>query len=281
MAKNEGEKLLASLDPKVLFVDIETSPLLGWFWSPFGEQNIAPSQIERDWNMLSWSASWGTDPYNVFGRSLNDDKHKKRVDSKLWYCDDYYLVSGLCDLLSEADIVIGHNLNKFDVPKIMARVDHYNLDHPTPYRKIDTLTTARGGAKHTFNRLDYLAWKFGYEGKIETNFSLWMRCVHGEAAAFDEMLEYNKQDVIVLYHVYLRLRKSIKNPPNQSVMSGSGAGHCPSCNAEAKARAVWDGWKVTGSNRFPVTRCHECGAQSRSLRVKTGKTVRDTILVPV
>lgn len=267
---------------KVLMLDVETSPLLAWTWALHGEQNISPtSQLERDWNLLSWAASWGTEPYNVFGRSLKDDRRKKRVSSDLWYCDDYYLARNLRELFDEADIIVAHNGDRFDIRKVNSRLLFHGLHAPTPYRTIDTLKVSRSRFAHTSHRLAYLAELLGFGGKIDTDFSLWNRCVHGDAKAFDEMLEYNKQDVVVLHSCSLRLWPWIKNPPNQSVINGSGAGHCPSCDAKLKSTQPWEGWHVTKVRRYPTLRCHKCGAQSRSVSVEPPERIKDTMLVPL
>jgi hypothetical protein len=267
---------------KVLFVDIETSPLLAWVWSLHGEQNISPtSQLERDWNLLSWAASWGTDPHNVFGRSLKDDRRRKRVSHDDWWRDDYYLARDLGELFTEADIIVAHNGDRFDIRKVNSRLVTHGLPAPTPYKTIDTLKVSRARFAHTSHRLVYLAELLGFDGKIDTDFSLWDRCVHGDARAFEEMLEYNLQDVVVLYNCYLRLRPWAKNPPNLSAISGSGAGHCPSCDAKLKSTQPWDGWHVTKTRKYPVLRCHVCKAQSRSVCAEPPERIRDTVLVPL
>jgi len=267
--------------PRVLFLDIETSPLLAWTWSLYGEQRISPTtQLERDWNILSWSASWGDEPYNVFGRSLNDDKRRKRVSSEMWWCDDYYLARDIGELMEKADVIVAHNGDRFDIPKVNSRLLAHRLPVPTPFKTIDTLKVSRSRFRHTSHRLVYLAELLGFDGKIDTDFSLWQRCVHGNAKAFEDMLDYNKQDIVVLYNCYLKLRPWIKNPPNLSAISGSGAGHCPRCDARIRSEEKWTGWHVTPRNRYPTLRCHKCKAHSRSVCVKPPESIRHTILVP-
>jgi hypothetical protein len=49
--------------PKVLFIDIETAPILARVWNIW-EENIGLNQIEMDWSILAFAAKWLGDPDN-------------------------------------------------------------------------------------------------------------------------------------------------------------------------------------------------------------------------
>lgn len=42
--------------PKILLLDIETSPLLSYTWGIW-QQDVPLNMIEKDWGVLSWSAN--------------------------------------------------------------------------------------------------------------------------------------------------------------------------------------------------------------------------------
>lgn len=56
---NERKKMSK---PKVLILDIETSPLEVYTWGIW-EQNISLNQIKKDWNIIAWCAKWLGEPH--------------------------------------------------------------------------------------------------------------------------------------------------------------------------------------------------------------------------
>jgi len=79
------------------------------------------------------------------------------------------------------------------------------------------------------NRLDFLATFLGYEGKISTDFSLWEECMAGDTEALHYMELYNKQDVVTLEKVFLKLRPYAKGLPNLDLYVDQKTSVCPIC----------------------------------------------------
>lgn len=52
-----------------------------------------------------------------------------------------------------------------------------------------------------------------------------------EDEAFEEMLEYNVQDVVVLEQLYLRLRHWSKTHPNIALLEPTGVARCVCCGS--------------------------------------------------
>ena len=57
--------------------------------------------------------------------------------------DDKRVLQSIWKLLDEADIVIGHNGDRFDLRKLNARFIDNDINPPSPFRTIDTLKVAR------------------------------------------------------------------------------------------------------------------------------------------
>ena len=55
-------------DLKILVLDIETAPILGYVWQLF-DQSVALNQIYKDTHILSWSAKWfeSEDKKTIYG----------------------------------------------------------------------------------------------------------------------------------------------------------------------------------------------------------------------
>jgi DNA polymerase III epsilon subunit-like protein len=185
--------------PKILLIDIETKPLVLYGWGMF-DQNFGLNQIKEDWSILSFSAKW----LDKDGMIYADIRHKKDKT------DDKALVKQLAELLSEADIVVGHNLKRFDRRKVNARIVFHNLPKPAPYREEDTLTIAKKHFGFTSNKLEYLAKFLGVKHKKLTErrfvgMDLWTACIDNNKEAWEEMERYNRRDVLALEGVYKRL----------------------------------------------------------------------------
>ena len=93
--------------------------------------------------------------------------------------DDERLVLKLWCLLDNADIVIGHNLRRFDNKKANSYFLKYGLKPPSPYRTIDTLLIAKAKFALPFNNLDYIAEYVNVGRKIPTDIQLWIDCDKG------------------------------------------------------------------------------------------------------
>ena len=95
---------------------------------------------------------------------------------------------------NEADIVIAHNLKKFDKKRANAAFLKHGLNLPSHYREIDTLITARQQFALPSNRLDFIAEYLKVPGKMVTPVGLWRRAIEADMEAIDLMDEYCKQD---------------------------------------------------------------------------------------
>ena len=94
--------------PRILLFDIETAPLLAWVWGVW-EQNAI--DIESPWYFLSFSAKWlGEKTARTFSLDQYSRYKKKREN-------DAHLVRELWKLFDEADIIIAHNGDAFDIPR--------------------------------------------------------------------------------------------------------------------------------------------------------------------
>lgn len=254
--------------PKILIIDIETSPLMAYVWqkSVWGA-NIAEDKILSEWFVLTWSAKWLFDDA-VFGDALKSTEAVMEDDSRL--------MKRLWSILDNADIVIAHNGDKFDVPNINTRFVVHGFPPPAPYQTIDTLRIARRQFGFTHNNLNALARVFDIDSKIETNFELWKRCIKGDSQALNEMLRYNKKDVQILEELYLRMRPWIKQHPNVSLFIDDKDARCPTCGSN-KLSPTGKSY-YTYVSRFDVMRC-ECGALSRVRKSNIEKEKKKNTLV--
>lgn len=183
------------MKPKILFLDIETSLIEGRFFRIFNE-NIDPNLISKDYTILSWSAKW-IGKEKVYFKSTQKDSEKT-------------ILLKLKELMEQADILVGHNIDKFDLKRIVTRMHKNNIKPVHRKKTIDTLKIARKYFSFTSNKLEYLAIFLDVDAKKLTHRmfsgkSLWLECMLGNKKAWKEMKQYNKMDVVVLEKVYKKI----------------------------------------------------------------------------
>lgn len=209
--------------PRILIWDLENSPSLGYFYGPEYETNIL--ETIRQWHLMSYAAKW-------FG--AKDIIVKALPDYSLYKSDrfdDRALVLDLHSLLSQADVLVAHNGDAFDIKKANARFIVHGLDPIPPLKSIDTLKIARRNFKFNSNKLDDLGNYLGIGRKLaHTGKKLWMDCLDGDMKAWAVMKKYNVQDVLLLERLYKKVRPWAANHPNLNVLTRSAIA-CPKCTS--------------------------------------------------
>ena len=236
---------------KVLFLDVETAPLIGYVWSRW-QQNVGLDQTVSEWFILSWSAKFGGENKMINGVLTPEEAIAE---------DDSRIMLDLWNVLNTADVVVTHNGIRFDHKKINTRFLLNGLPPTRPFRVIDTLKAVKENFAFSSNKLDNLLIQFDFERKLGTNFKLWKDCMNGSREALAEMSTYNDWDVIQLEKVFLKLKPWIKNFPNYVLYNNvEDIDICPTCGSK---HLIEDGSYTTVNNRYQLYRCGGCGSISR------------------
>ena len=230
--------------PKILLFDVETSFYHFVGWGTY-KQYIQHYQITEHQYIISWAAKWLYDD-NVQSDVVTSEESKNR--------DDKRILKSIWKLLDEADIVIGHNGDRFDIRKLRWRFISEDMQPPSPFRIIDTLKIARREFFAPSYKQDFLTKYFQLQNKLETNFQLWQDCEAGDPEKLEEMVEYNRHDVMGLEQLYLKIRPYIHNHPNLGVLMDKDV--CPTCGADDIVETNSE--YITSANRFLVYRCNSC-----------------------
>lgn len=231
--------------------DIETLPMEVYAWR-LGEQNWSPDNIIRDWCVLGYSAKWLFESDTV-SNILTSKQATTRDDKKL--------TMEIYDLFNQADVIIAHNGDHFDLPKMNTRFLRHGLRPPSPYLSVDTKDACKRAFGFTSNKLDYIAKYLGLPCKYHTDFDLWIRCSLGEQEALDYMHKYNVQDIFVLEDVYAIVRPWIKHP-NMALYIDTDADTC-ACPKCGSLDVEWGETYRTTASVFDAFRCQHCGAVGR------------------
>ena len=240
--------------PRVLLLDIETAPILGYVWSLW-EQNVGLNQIHSDWHLLSWSAKWLDDPADKI--MYMDQRKAKNIE------DDTKILKGVWDLLNEADVVITQNGVNFDIKKLNARFILQGFPPPSNFKNIDTKLIASKKFGFTSNKLEYLTEKLCVKYKKQhhkrfTGFELWRECLAGNLAAWKEMEKYNKYDVLSLEELY-KIMMPWDGAINFNIYHDDEEVQCRCGCTDFEKR----GFHYTAAGKFQRYRCTACGAWTR------------------
>lgn len=252
--KNKGDDLEMKIkDVKILTIDIETSPIIGYTWGgKHGKYEADILDFVEYGKVISYSAKW-----------LNGKQETKALCDYKGYkpnkVDDSKIIKDIHKLLDQADIVIGQNSIAFDTKYINTRFLAHGLTPPSPYKQVDTKVEAKKIARFPSNKLDDLG-KYLNLGRKEEHegFDLWLKCIAGDSKAWKKMKSYNAQDVKLTEKVYLKLLPFMKTHPNLTLYTEKiGCPKCESVHVENR------GYYTLTSGKYHKAHCLNCGSWYR------------------
>lgn len=245
--------------PNIIILDVENSPSLAAVWG-IHKQFLNTQQIVQEWYMFSWALKYlhGTE---IHSDVVTPEESLRRDDSRI--------MESLWEFIDYADIIIGHNLDRFDKLKINSRFLQHGLNPPSSYETVDTLKVAKSQFSFTSNKLDYLCRLLGIPRKIDNGgIERWIRCMDGSPEDLMDMEKYNRHDITITEDLYLKLRPYIKSHPNLGLYYPADIDCCYKCGSididwlyKENGEAVL--YKTT-VNAFPEYRCNICQSVGRS-----------------
>lgn len=121
--------------------------------------------------------------------------------------NDSNVVAAIVRELSEYDIWIAHNGNRFDVPFLRTRLAKWGLESLPAKKLIDPVFLARNKLKMSYNSLESLAKFLGVNSKTEVSGDTWLQAsLDGSRKAMSYIAEHCVQDVLVLEKVIKSLK---------------------------------------------------------------------------
>lgn len=242
---------------KTLVLDIETFPILAWSWTAY-EANAL--RIAEDTSICAWSAKWlGGKHITKALCDYPDYKAGSRNDEKL--------LKDLWALLDEADVVVAHNGDRFDLKKITYRFMVHGMKPPSPFQSIDTLKAVKRVASFDRHNLGELGRTLRLGRKLATGGAdLWFKCMEGDEKAWARMKRYNRQDVVLLEQVYLAIRPWMKAHPR----AHNGEENCPKCGSHKLQNR---GSARTTTRVYQRLQCQGCGSWLRSTKAESAAKI--------
>lgn len=254
--------------PKILLLDIETSPIISYVWDLYN-QNVGLNQIKQDSFIIAWAAKW----FEKDKIYYMDQRNAKNIE------DESKILKPIWELMNEADVILGQNSDKFDLKRLNTRFLVHGFKTPSGYKKLDTYKMVKRLFGFTSNSLEHLAktLKLKHQkskhGKFH-GFELWKECLGGNLEAWREMEKYNKQDVLVLEDLYNRIR-SWDNTFNPNLYHDATQNMCTCGSTEFRK----NGFSYTSKGKFQRYECVKCGRETRDSKDLFSKEKKASIQV--
>jgi hypothetical protein len=207
---------------KRLFLDIETCPNVGFFWSAGYKVNISYEQILEERRIITAAFNW---------------EGKNKIHDLAWdkNREDEQLVKDLTGEMNEADEIVAHYGDGFDIPWVRGRALKHGIVVPN-WKSVDTKAWSSNYFFLNSNKLDYLAHYLGIGTKIRTEYDLWKDATKGNdrhsKAAVEKMRRYNKHDAHLLKPVHSKLSLYCPLHTHAGVQDGGERWSCQRCGSE-------------------------------------------------
>lgn len=233
-------------DAKMLALDIETAPHLGYFFDTF-KPVIGFQQVIEPGRMIAFSA-------------------QKYGEKKVRFHSEYHdgreaMLDELDNLLQDTDIVVHYNGKRFDMPYIRGEFIAEHRTPPPPPLQIDLFQAVRANSRWASRKLDYVAQRLLEDRKVEhTGFQMWLDCLRGDEdtkrKGWALMKRYAIKDTRLLFPLFEELRPWLKMP--HPITDNPNA--CHQCGSTDLQRR---GVRKTAYSEYPRFRCNSCGTWLR------------------
>ena len=218
-----SQAILATLQPfkpKRLFYDIETSYNIVKSWRIGFNINLNMEDIIQERAIITIAYKWeGEEDVTVLSWDKGCDKK---------------IIEDFVKVMSEADELVGHNVDRYDTKFIMARALKHNISVLPKYQSTDTLKLAKKHFMLNSNKLDYIAQYLGIGHKTKhRGLEMWDDIIlRNDSKALEEMIEYNVQDVFLTEQVYHKLMEYSLPKVNHASKQTGDKHTCPQCGSD-------------------------------------------------
>lgn len=250
--------------PKILFFDIETTPLQAWVWG-CGKQFVSHKQLVSGHSrhgIICITYCW------------NDGKPAKSIDWGYNKQDTASVVRKFDKIIAQADHVIGKNSDRFDIKMINAARMFSDLPGNPAWSKYtdDLEKQMRRYFRLPSQSLDYISGQLGLGGKIKMEFQDWIDIVErNDRTKFTKMIEYGKKDVEDTRILWYKLSEHFEPKLNMSTFKDTLCCKHEDCGSE---NLFANGTRVSGGSRYRNYLCNDCGRYAGRVRIgalKDGK----------
>lgn len=240
---------------KVLIIDLETSPNVSYTWGLFN-QNIGHNQLVTPSHLLCFAAKWWKKKTVFYYK--DPDGHQE-------------MVMAARALMTEADVVVHWNGDRFDIPVLNREFLSLELSPPAPSKQVDLYKVSKRTFAFPSHKLDYVARALDIGQKLPNpGMEMWKGCLAGEEKSWRLMKKYNIQDVILTEQIYEKFLPWGSIYPNVQLYDYIPDG-CPRCG---KSNLIKEGFAYTSNGKYQRYRCNSCGGWSQGIKRVEGVEIK-------
>lgn len=247
MSKSEKTSTQPSRVKRLIW-DIEVSPNIVLAFRAGYDQNINHDAIVLERKVICIGYKWEYD----------DETHILVWDKDQ---DDKELLRKFLRIANEADELVAHYGDRFDLPWFRGRCLIHGFEPLPSYKTVDTKSWASKHFEFNSNKLDYLADVLGYGKKTKMEFDDWKKILMDKCqSSLKKMCDYCMRDVVLLERVFHRLQPYMKPKTHAGVFSGGEKWTCSHCGGDDLVRSKI---RVTSTGTIQhQMKCSCCGSYS-------------------
>lgn len=241
-----------------MFFDVETKPIKVYTWHLGTKVNLTHDQIvDKDcFDIICIAYKW---------------RHEKKVHALDWGTkqDSTKMLEKFSKIYAQANVVVAQNGDRFDIKHLQTQ---RLLKGQPPLAWASTEDTLKQSKKHFLlpsYKLDYIGKLLLGKQKVKMVFQDWVDVLNNKPGALKKMVDYCKQDVLLLQEVYEKFSPYVIHSVNYALLrKGCRYVDCPACG---KAAGIKNGQNITKAGRYQRYVCRECGHSYRDRRIMVDK----------
>lgn len=245
------------MSARILTLDIETQRAIVETFDLW-PRYIGIDQVQVPTRVLCFAAKWRGEDRMIFKSSWDDgdeDSYRRMMQSAF-------------DLLSQADIVVTWNGDRFDMQWFEGEFGRLGMGRPAPYKSLDLIKINKRWFKrgNMSMKLDWSARMWLKDAKVKHGGTdLWWDIRHGNReerrAAQRLMRTYNEHDVRLTEQMFERYLPWANINLALYEHNDDGVMHCTKCNGTDLKR---DGvkFRATNAGLYQMWRCKSCNSTS-------------------
>lgn len=257
--------------PKILFYDIETSPLQAWVWG-CGKQFVGHKNLVKQrsqYGIICVTYCW------------NDKSPVQCIDWGYDEQDTSKVIKEFDEIIKQADLTIGKNSDRFDTKMINAARMFAGLPGLPEWTKYtdDLEVQMRRYFRMPSQSLDYISNQLGLGGKIKMEMQDWIDIVEKNdngLKSLNKMIKYGKKDTSDTRTLWYKLSEHFDSRWNQGTFE-SMVSICKHADCGSR-RLNLDGIRIAGKTRYQQFRCKDCGRYAGRSPIPFNKAATDKIL---
>jgi uncharacterized protein YprB with RNaseH-like and TPR domain len=186
-----------------------------------------------------------------------------------WELGSEVMLRRVHSLIESADLVVGKNSVRFDIPWIRTEFLKYGIGSMPPISHVDLEKVARYNFRFLSNKLDFICDYLGIGHKVQhEGFPLWRKVMEGNEVAQRKMKRYCAGDIRITERLYKKMRGYISDHP---FMGDTPSDKCAVCGGPTEGR----GWRRTKAFMIQKVHClnKNCDAWRSGKRIMVSKWV--------